>query len=153
MIKHGLHQILAIIKCSVDSHSAHVRRIHSCHLSALHFTNATLWVQDDDVDVCAILHAVNSCTAGVATCCSNNRHLLLTLSQDVIKQAAEQLQCDIFESKCWPMEKLHEVMARFKINYRHYIRMTKRCVGLTTQTKHGVCCDVVADVWCKDSSS
>jgi hypothetical protein len=64
-------------------------RIHSCHLAALHFTDATLWIQDDDVDVGAIFHAINSSASGVATCCSNNRHLLLTLSQDVIKQAAE----------------------------------------------------------------
>ena len=152
MIEHGLHQVLAIIKCSVDSHSAHVRRINSCHLATLHLTDATLWVQDDDVDVCAILHAVNSCTSGVATCCSNDRHLLLTLSQDVIKQAAEQLQGNIFECKCWPVEQFHEVMARFKINYWHHIRMTKRCVRLTTQTKHGLSSNIVTHVWCKYTS-
>ena len=104
VVEHRLHQILAIIEGAVDRHSAHIGRINRGHLTALHVAHTTMRIQDDDVDVGAMLHTINCGSTCITTCCTNNRDFFIALREDVIEQASEKLQCDILERKCRPVK-------------------------------------------------
>ena len=78
-------------------------------------------IQNDDVDICAILYAVNCCGSGVTTSGTHNGDLLIALRKYVIKQLTEQLQCNVFKRQGWSVKQFHQMMAILKRNNGHDI--------------------------------
>ena len=142
IVEHCLDEILTIIKCAVDCHCAHVWCIDRRHLPTLHLADATVRIENHDVDVVARLHSVNGGAARVAACRTNDRHAFSARAQDVIKQSTQQLQCHVLERQRRTVEQLHQIVLILQWHERHDIGMAKFSVCAPAQLKHRVGGDV-----------
>ena len=103
------------------------------HLPALHVAGATVGIQDDDVDVGAVLHAVDRRRTGVATGGTDDGHPPTLLGQHVVEQPADQLQRDVLERQGRAVEELLDEVPVVDLDERHDGGMGERRVRLPAQ--------------------
>ena len=85
-------------------------------------------MQDEDVDVFAMLAAFNGSRTGITRGGTDDHHALAALFQHVIEQTAEQLQGEVLERQGWAVEQFqHPFVA---------VQLTQRCDG--TVREHAV---------------
>ena len=87
-------------------------------------------VENDDVDVGACLHTVDSGRTGVATGGAHDGDALAPLTEHMIEQPAHQLQGHIFERKGGAPEQLLNPLPMAHLHQRHHGVVTECGIGL-----------------------
>ncbi len=121
-----------------------VRRVDRGHLPPLNLTGAAIGIEDEDVGVAAVPHAVDRRRPGVARGCPDDRDVLVVSSQYVLEQPPDELQSDVFERQGRAVEQLlHEVVVA-DLDQRGDRGMGERAVGVDAHRRQVGRCDVVA---------
>ncbi len=98
------------------------------HLPTLHLRHALVRVQDEDIDVFAVLAPFDGRRAGVAGGSADDHHALAALFQHVVEQATEQLQGKVLERQGRAVEQLQYPLVA--------VQLAQRCDG--AMGKHAV---------------
>mmetsp|Transcript_25803 Transcript_25803/g.39543 ORF Transcript_25803/g.39543 Transcript_25803/m.39543 type:complete len:213 (+) Transcript_25803:1197-1835(+) len=124
--KRSLYNILTIVKCSFNRYTVNVGIRYSCHLSLLNFRHASIREKDDAVNSLLSAKTVNSGRAGISGGCAKycKTPTIRTCFKEVFEKISEHLQGNIFERKCWSMEKFQNVVSP-DLNNRCYILSTE----------------------------
>ena len=147
VVEHRLDEILAIVERSLDGDGVHVRRVDRGHLSALDVAGASERIQDHDVDVVAARHTVDRRRPGVAAGGADDRDPLAALREDVVEHPADELQCNVLERQCRPVEELLHPLVGADLDQRDHCRMAEGGVRLGAEVGQGHFIDVGADEW------
>ncbi|MDZ3996084.1 hypothetical protein PspTeo4_47440 [Pseudomonas sp. Teo4] len=125
----GLDHFLAVVEVAFDGDVVDVVAEDGGHLTALNFRNTLVRVQDEDVDVVATAAAFDCCGAGVTAGGADDHHALVALGQNVVQQAAEQLQGEVFECEGRAVEQLHHPLIGIELTQRCYRGVGELTVG------------------------
>ncbi len=110
----------AVIEVAFDGDVVDVLAEDRRHLPTLHFRYTLMRVQDEDVDVFAVLAAFDGRRTGVTRGGTDNHHALAALFQHVIEQATEQLQGEVLERRGRAVEQLkHPFITVQLTQWRH----------------------------------
>nr|BFE91238.1 hypothetical protein GCM10020185_17740 [Pseudomonas brassicacearum subsp. brassicacearum] len=126
--KLALTIFLAVIEVAFDGDVVDVIAENRRHLPTLHFRNPVVRVQDENVDVLAMLAAFDGRRTGVARSGTDDHHTLATLLQHVVQQATEQLQGEVLERQGGAVEQLHDPFVT--------VELTQRCDGVVGKRRH-----------------
>ena len=97
VIGHGLDDVLAIVKHTLNSDVMDVRVLQTEHLRLLKRTHAALRGGHEHPHTTLAAHGVLSSAAGVATGRAQDVQLFTTSRQFVFKQIAQQLHGHVFK--------------------------------------------------------
>ena len=122
----------------------HVRVRHGRHLPALHLARAAARVEDHDLDASEAAHALDRRRAGVAGRRSDDRDALVTLTQHVVEEAADELQGDVLEGERRSMVQLAEPAVGVDLHERTDGGVAERGVRLVAGAREHVTRDLAA---------
>ena len=125
-----LDHALAVVEVALHGDVVNVVTGHGGHLPALHFRDALVRVQDKDVHVLAPAAALDGGRTGITGGGTHDHHVLLTLFQHVVQQAAEQLQGEILERQRGATEQLHHPFIGVQLHQRGHRLVGEHAVGV-----------------------
>ncbi|KPM74675.1 hypothetical protein AOG27_20945, partial [Pseudoalteromonas lipolytica] len=88
---------LGVVEVALDGDVEDVVRQHRGHLAALYLRDPVVGVEDEDVEVVAVAAALDGGRAGVAGGRPHDHRPLAALLQEVVEDAAQQLQRHVLE--------------------------------------------------------
>ena len=95
--KAGLDHRLGIVEVAFNGDVKDVVGEHRGHLATLHFGDAVVGVQNENIEVVAVAAAFDGRRAGVARGGAHDHRAFTTLFQEVIQQSPQQLQRHVFK--------------------------------------------------------
>ena len=143
--EHRLHQVLAVVERALDRDVGDVRRGDRGHLAALHLADATVRVQERDVDAVAPDACLDRRRAGVARGGADDRHACIAVRKHVVEQAAEKLQRHVLERERRAVEQLLHEQAGVELDQWHDGGMAEAGIGVAAQRGERGEWDGVAD--------
>ena len=145
VVKHRFNQVLAIIKCAINSDSVHIWRSQCRHLSALHIAHSIVWVEHHEVDISTRRHTIKRRATSVATGRTNNHHAFVALRQNIVKQLANKLQRHIFKRQCRPVKQFEQIFIWRDFYERCDIFVTKCRICLDAKSLKNLLINFIAD--------
>ncbi len=99
------------------------------HLATLHFGHTVVRVQNEDVDVFAVLAAFDGRRAGVTRGGADDDHALTAFFQHVVEQTTEQLQSEVLERQSRAVEQLQHPFVAVQLTQRRHGAVREHTVG------------------------
>ncbi|MNQ89728.1 hypothetical protein D3C85_1050440 [compost metagenome] len=99
------------------------------HLATLHLGHTVVRVQDEDVDVFAVLAAFDGGRAGITGSSADDHHALAALFQHVVEQTTEQLQGEVLERQGRAVEQLQHPFVAVQLTQRRNGAVGEHAVG------------------------
>ena len=109
VVEEGLHDGLAVVERAFDGQVEDVGVEDGRHLLFLERADAAVGVHHEDVDALLPAHAADGRAAGVAARRRQDVQAAVALGQDVLKEAAEELEGDVLEGEGRSVEELQDV--------------------------------------------
>src|SRR5450830_634811 len=124
-----LDHFLAVVEVAFDGDVVDVVAEQGGHLPALHLGHPLVRVEDEDVDVLAMLAAFDGGRTGVTGGGADDHHALATFGQHVVEQATEQLQGEVLERQGRAVEQLQHPFVAVQLAQWGYGTVGESAVG------------------------
>jgi hypothetical protein len=108
--------------------------------------HAAVRIENDDVDIGATFDAVDGSAAGVAAGCAYHHDAAVLQAEHVIEEAADELECDVFERECGAVKQLKQPVVVVYLHEWRDVGVTERGIGLAAQAREHVGGDVAAEI-------
>ena len=129
VVEHVLEAGLAIVEITVHRQRVHVGFSWCGHLTALHFGNAAMRVQDEHVDIVEAAECFDRRGTSVAGRRAHNRDPFAATAQCGLKQLTDQLHGKIFERQSRAVEQFEQEMPLIQLYQRRAGGVAEPCVG------------------------
>lgn len=124
-----LHHALTVVEVAFDCDVMDVVALHRSHLAALDFRHSLMRMQDKDIHVLAPAAALDGGRTGITGGGPHDHNVLVALLQNVVQQAAQQLQGKVFERQRRATEQLHHPLVGVQLNQRCHRLVAEHAVG------------------------
>ena len=143
--EHALHDRLAVVECALDRERVHVLVRDRGHHAPLHVGDASLREQHKDVGALAPAEGFDRGCARIARGRDHDGGALPARDEDVIHEAADELERHVLEGERRSMEELEHEFARAVLAQGRNRRVPEIAVGLARETGKVVLRDTLAD--------
>ena len=110
-----------------------VGRKHRRHLSPLHIGNAFVRMKHENLDLLTPGNGVDCSRAGIARGCADDGQFLVRSRQKPFEHMAKQLQCNILERQCRPVEQFKQPVLMIELDQGRNGGMSKPTVSQSAQ--------------------
>jgi hypothetical protein len=129
--EHALHDRLAVVKTAIHRERMHVIVGDRGHHAPLHFGDAPLREQHEDVGMLASAERLDRGGARISGSRDHNRCALAAGGEHMVHQASKELQGHVLEGEGGPVEELEHELAHAVLSQRGDCRMPEIAVGFT----------------------
>ena len=116
IVEHILQPCLTVVKVAIDSQRVHVAFAGCRHLAALHFGNAAMRVQDEDIDIVQPAKRLDRGRACVAAGGAHDGHPFTAPCQGGLEQLADQLHGKVLECQRRAVEQFQQEMPLIQLH-------------------------------------